>query len=71
MLINAIVGADYADEQINPDTRRSRFIALTADSSAFGAGSHVFTLQVMCIYRTTSMFDILSVCNGYHLRDRF
>jgi hypothetical protein len=28
------MGADYADEQNNPDTRRGRFIAPTADLSA-------------------------------------
>jgi hypothetical protein len=42
----ASVGADYDDEQNNPDTRRCRFIAHIADVSALpgfsGISLHVF-----------------------------
>jgi len=48
----------YADEQINPDTRRGRFIAHIADSSALSAGSHVHIIQLICI--TTLVTLLLS-----------
>jgi hypothetical protein len=40
------VGADYDDEQNNPDTRRCRFIAPTADVSAL-AGFSGISLHVL------------------------
>jgi hypothetical protein len=39
IIIWTAVGADYADEQINPDSRRGRCIAPGADSSAFNGYS--------------------------------
>ena len=41
-----IVGADYADEQNDPDTRRGRFIAPNADLSAF-SGFHDISLTLL------------------------
>jgi len=35
------ITADDAEEQMNPDSRRGRFIAPIADVSAFGRGSDV------------------------------
>src|SRR2546428_6253347 len=39
----------YADSHHTSDTRRCRFIAHTADSSALGAGSHVRIRELMFI----------------------
>ena len=41
-----IIGADYADEQNNPDTRRGRFIAPNADLSAF-SGFHDISVTLL------------------------
>ena len=37
-IIRPAVAADYGDEQMNPDSRRGRFIAPIADLSAPGGG---------------------------------
>jgi hypothetical protein len=48
-IIPTPVGADYAHEQNNPDTRRCRFIAHTADLSALGGFHDIQIKLFICI----------------------
>jgi hypothetical protein len=52
------VGADYGDEQINPDTCRGRCIAPTADLSAFGGFLTILIILLMRIIASLLMKSV-------------
>jgi hypothetical protein len=52
------VGADYAHERNNPDSCRGRFIAPTADVSAFDGWSDVRMKYSICIIAPTADYAV-------------
>jgi hypothetical protein len=61
------VGADYVDEQNHPAICRGRFIAPSADLSAFGGWSGIQFILLKAIIAPSADLSALAACSDLQL----